>query len=89
MDSKPLERNLQANVREGRGPLRHHIAVPEPVFVQEMRELARGRFGEELDQLPSQTRVAIEAAVSDPVRWSALSNYHTQGCPSCSEPSRR
>ncbi len=89
MDSKPLERNLQANVREGRGPLRHHIAVPEPVFIQEMREIARGRFGEELGQLTSQTQLSIEEAVSDPVRWSAQSNHHTQGCPACSEPSLR
>ena len=84
---KLLERNSPANVREGWGPPRHHIAVPEPVFVQEMREIARARFGEELDQLTSQTRVAIEDEVSDPVRWSAQSNYHAQGCPACSEPS--
>ncbi len=84
---KPLERNPRAEVREGRGPLRHHIAVPEPVFVQEMGTVARERYGEELDHLPARTRVAIEEDVSDPLRWSARLNYHARGCPACAESS--
>jgi hypothetical protein len=87
MSSKLLERNLEADIREGWGLSRHQIAVPEPMFVQEMRTIARERFGGELDQLTSQTQVAIEAEVSDPVRWSGQANYHAQDCPACSESS--
>jgi hypothetical protein len=85
IDSKPLERNVRADVREGWGPPRHHIAVPEPVFVREMSKVARERFGDELDRLSAQAHVSIEEEISDPVRWSAQSNYHAHGCPTCSE----
>ncbi len=83
---KPLERNPRAGVREGWAPLRHHIAVPEPVFVQEMATVARARYGEELDHVTPQARLAIEEDVSDPLRWSARLNYHARGCPACSAP---
>src|SRR4051794_3515869 len=87
IDSRPLEQNLQADVREGWAPPRHHIAVPEPVFVREMRTVARERFGDELDRLAAPTRAAIEAEISDPIHWSVRSSYHAQGCPACSESS--
>ena len=83
---KPLEQSPRAGVREGWGPLRHHIAVPEPVFVQEMGTVARARYGEELDHLTPQTRVAIEDEVSQPLYWNARPNYHARGCPACSAP---
>ena len=89
MDSqslKPLERNPQADAREGWGPLGHHIAVPEPVFVQEMETVARERFGDDLDRLTPQTRAAIEDEVSHPLYWNARPNYHAPGCPACSAP---
>jgi hypothetical protein len=82
-----LERNPRTAVRAGCGPLRHHIAVPEPVFVQEMRTVAQARFGADLDRLPSPIQEAIEADLSDPLRWSAHPNYHLQGCPACAESS--
>jgi hypothetical protein len=84
---KPLELNPRADVREGRGPLRHHIAVPEPMFVQEMATVARERYGDELDRLPSQARLAIEEDVSDPLRWSSRLTYHAAGCPACADAS--
>jgi hypothetical protein len=84
--SKPLERNPRADVREGWGSLGHHIAVPEPVFVQEMETVARERYGETLDRLTCQTRLDIEEDLSDPLRWNARPNYHAQGCPACSTP---
>jgi hypothetical protein len=83
-----LERNPQTDAREEWGPLRHHIAVPEPRFVQEMQQVAQGRFGEALDRLTPQARVAIEEAVSDPARWSTQPTYHGEGCPACTEPMR-
>jgi hypothetical protein len=87
IDSRLLEQNLRADVREGWAPPRHHIAVPEPVFVRAMRTVARERFGSELDQLAAPTRAAIEEEISDPIHWSVQSSYHAQGCPACSEPS--
>ena len=84
---KPLERNPRADVREGWGPLGHHIAVPEPVFVQETETVARARFGDALDRLTPETQAAIEEEVSDPIYWTARPNYHAQACPACSEPS--
>jgi len=87
LGSKPLERNDRAEVREGWCFSRHRIAVPEPVFVQEMSQVARARFGDELDQLTSQTQVSIEEEISDPLRWSAQSNYHAHGCPACAKDS--
>ena len=83
---KPLERNPAADVREGWGPLGHHIAVPEPVFVQELETVAQGRFGDELARLTPQTRVAIEDEVSQPLYWNARPNYHARGCLGCSAP---
>ena len=80
---KPLERDPEADVREGWGPLGHHIAVPEPVFVQEMETVARERFGDDLDRLPPQTGVAIEEEVSQPLHWDARPHYHVRGCPAC------
>ena len=80
---KPLEQNPGAGVREGWGPLRHHIAVPEPVFVQEMATVARARYGEEVDHVTPQARLAIEEDVSDPLRWSARPTCHARGCPAC------
>ena len=80
---KPLEQNPRADVREGWDRLRHHIAVPEPVFVKEMGTVARARYGEELDRLTPQIRVAIEEDVSDPLRWSARPTCHARGCPAC------
>ncbi len=80
---KPLDHNPRADVREGWDRLRHHIAVPEPVFIQEMATVARARYGEELDHLTPQTRVAIEEDVSDPLRWSGRLHYHARGCPAC------
>ena len=86
IDITPLERNPRADVREGRGSLGHHIAVPEPVFVQEMETVARERFGDAFDRLPPETRATIEEEVSDPLRWNARPHYHAQGCPACSAP---
>jgi hypothetical protein len=83
IDSRPLEHNLQTDVREGWSPPKHHIAVPELVFVQEMETVARERFGGELYQLTCEARVAIEEEISDPIHWSVQSNHHTQECPSC------
>jgi len=83
---KPLGPNAEANVREGWGPLGHHIAVPEPVFVREMETVAQGRFGDDLDRLTPQTRVAIEEEISQPLHWNARPNYHARGCPACSAP---
>ena len=83
---KPLERNREADVREGRGPMGHQIAVPEPVFVREMETVARGRFGDDLDRLTPRTRVAIEDEVGQPLHWNARPNYHARGCPACSAP---
>jgi hypothetical protein len=87
MGSKLLERNDRADVREGWCLSRHRIAVPEPVFVQAMSQVARARFGDELGQLTSQTQVSIEEEISDPLRWSAQSNYHVHGCPACAKDS--
>jgi len=81
-----LERNPHTDVREGWDPLRHQIAVPESIFVQAMQQIAQERFGDPLDHLTPQARVAIEAEVSDPVHWSAQPNYHVHGCPACAEP---
>ncbi len=83
---KPLGRDPEADVREGWGPMGHHIAVPEPVFGREMETVARGRFGDNLDRLTPQARVAIEDEVGQPLHWNARSNYHAQGCPACSAP---
>ena len=83
---KPLERNPRADVREGWGPLGHQIVVPEPVFIQEMETVARGRFGNDLARLRPQTRVAIEDEVSQPLHWNARPNYHARGCRGCSAP---
>ena len=83
---KPLERDPEADVREGWGPLGHHIAVPEPVFVHEMETIAQERFGDQLDRLTPQMRVAIEEEVSQPFHWNARPNYHVRGCPGCSAP---
>jgi len=87
-ESTLLERNPHTNVREGWDPLRHQIAVPEPIFVQAMQQVAQERFGKALDHLTPQTRAAIEAEVSDAVHWSAQSHYHVHGCPACAEPMR-
>lgn len=90
MDSRtairPLERNPWADAHEGWSPLRHQIAIPEPVFAQEMETLARARFGNELDRLRPQTRVAIEDEVNDPLHWNARPNYHARGCSACAAP---
>ncbi len=83
---KPLERNPQADVREGRSPLGHQIAVPEPVILREMEAVARERFGDELDRLTPRTRMTIEDHVNDPLHWNARPNYHAQRCPACSAP---
>jgi hypothetical protein len=88
LESTLLERNPQTDTREGWDPLRHRIAVPEPIFVQEMATVARARFGQALDRLASQAQVAVEQAVGDPVHWSAQPNYHVPGCPACAEPVR-
>ena len=86
VERKSLERNPLANIREGWGPLRHHIAVPEPIFVQELERVARERFGDEFARLTRQTRETIEDAVNDPLHWDARPNYHARGCPACSAP---
>ena len=83
---KPLERNPEADLREGWGPPGHHIAVPEPVFAQEMETIAQQRFGDDLDRVTPQTRMAIEDEVSQPLHWNARPNYHARGCPACSAP---
>ncbi len=83
---KPLERNPHADVREGWGALGHHIAVPEPVFMQEMETVARERFGDDFDRLTPESRAAIEDEVNHPVHWNARPNYHAHGCPACSAP---
>ena len=86
-DVTPLERNRQADVREGWDPLRHRIAVPESVFVQAMGTVARERFGDELERLTSQTQRAIEEELCDPLYWTARPIYHARECPACAESS--
>ena len=83
-----LERNRQTDTRDGWDPLRHQIAVPESRFIQEMQQVAQARFGEGLDYLTPQARVAIEDEVGDPARWSVQPTHHGEGCPACAEAAR-
>ena len=89
---KPLQHNPRADVREGWAPRGTISPCPSPCsskFIQEMETVARERFGEALDRLTSETRVAIEEDVSDPIRWSARPNSQVQGWPGCAGSSTR